>query len=275
MLIPDRNGAVSGTDYRYGFQAQECDQEMSNSASYYAFEYRTNDARIGRFLSIDPLTHEYPFYSPYQFSGNRLIDMKELEGLEPEKAGKEIGEKTEYEGSTWTWGNNQSGDQEWIREEQYSLPEHIVTPKPTCLSCELRQLGYKFNPLLWLGGIPEPDARGYHSTDAPASDSPMPTGILDWGGNIPAEGGKSWGKDDYDNQESDKSENKNTTKKPLQGGGRDTIYTTNMYGQPIYRVDTIFYDGKGNIIRVPLLFGDPSDKSQIHVPLGSPRNKTK
>jgi hypothetical protein len=33
---------------------------------------------------VDPLFKKYPFYSPYAFSGNRVIDMIELEGLEPE-----------------------------------------------------------------------------------------------------------------------------------------------------------------------------------------------
>ena len=82
MLIPDRNGAVSGTDYRYGFQAQECDQEMSNSASHYAFEYRIHDARIGRFLSVDPLAASYAYNSTYAFCENSVIAYKELEGKE-------------------------------------------------------------------------------------------------------------------------------------------------------------------------------------------------
>ena len=42
-----------------------------------------HDARIGRFLSIDPLAGKYPQWSPYAFSGNRVIDAVELEGLEP------------------------------------------------------------------------------------------------------------------------------------------------------------------------------------------------
>src|SRR5699024_2553115 len=39
--------------------------------------------RVGRFLSIDPLAKKYPFYSPYSFSGNRVLDAVELEGKEP------------------------------------------------------------------------------------------------------------------------------------------------------------------------------------------------
>jgi hypothetical protein len=34
-------------------------------------------------MSIDPLTEEYHTWSPYVFSGNRVIDARELEGLEP------------------------------------------------------------------------------------------------------------------------------------------------------------------------------------------------
>lgn len=34
-------------------------------------------------MSIDPLTEEYDTWSPYVFSGNRVIDSRELEGLEP------------------------------------------------------------------------------------------------------------------------------------------------------------------------------------------------
>ena len=42
-----------------------------------------HDPRVGRFFAVDPLESEYPFYSPYVFSGNRVVDMVELEGLEP------------------------------------------------------------------------------------------------------------------------------------------------------------------------------------------------
>jgi hypothetical protein len=51
----------------------------------YSYTYRQHDARLGRFWSVDPLARKYPFYSPYAFSGNRLIDRVELEGLEPSR----------------------------------------------------------------------------------------------------------------------------------------------------------------------------------------------
>lgn len=38
---------------------------------------------VGRFFNVDPLAEKYPTWSTYAFSGNRVIDARELEGLEP------------------------------------------------------------------------------------------------------------------------------------------------------------------------------------------------
>jgi len=107
-LLPGRN--YSSDAYRFGFQGQEMDDEMHGSTgTSYAYKYRMHDPRIGRFLSIDPLSAKYPFYSPYAFSGNRVIDMVELEGLEPAEPGTAEGQ---YSGAPksgtednfgWTW----------------------------------------------------------------------------------------------------------------------------------------------------------------------------
>lgn len=48
----------------------------------YLFKYRIHDARLGRFLSVDPLAPDYPWNSPYAFSENNVIAFFELEGLE-------------------------------------------------------------------------------------------------------------------------------------------------------------------------------------------------
>lgn len=44
-----------------------------------------HDPRVGRFFAIDPLASKYPWYSPYSFSGNKVIQFVELEGLEEGK----------------------------------------------------------------------------------------------------------------------------------------------------------------------------------------------
>ncbi|GEM_PF-6569286 len=72
--------------YRFAFQGQERDDEVRGSGNMYAFTYRMHDPRIGRFLSIDPLSPFYPHYTPYSFSGNKVISHYELEGLEERTA---------------------------------------------------------------------------------------------------------------------------------------------------------------------------------------------
>jgi RHS repeat-associated protein len=82
MQMPGRNGD-DGNSYRYGFQGQEKDDEIKGEGNSVNYKYRMHDPRIGRFFAVDPLAAEYPFYSPYAFSGNQVIHMVELEGLEP------------------------------------------------------------------------------------------------------------------------------------------------------------------------------------------------
>jgi RHS repeat-associated protein len=80
MLVPNKHG--TSRDYRFGFQGQEMDNELKGDGNSLNFEYRMHDPRVGRFFAIDPLTSQLPWNSPYAFSENRVIDSKELEGLE-------------------------------------------------------------------------------------------------------------------------------------------------------------------------------------------------
>ena len=73
---------ICTTAYRFGFQGQEKDDEIKGNGNSINYKYRVHDPRIGRFLSVDPLSPDYPWNSPYAFSENRVIDGVELEGLE-------------------------------------------------------------------------------------------------------------------------------------------------------------------------------------------------
>jgi len=79
--MPGRS--FNSTDYRYAFQGQEKTDEIKGSGNHIDFKYRGYDPRIGRMWTIDPMFKKYPFYSPYAFSGNRVIDAFDLEGLQP------------------------------------------------------------------------------------------------------------------------------------------------------------------------------------------------
>lgn len=70
MPMPDRN--VEG-NYRYAFQGQEKDPETGMEA----FEARLWDARIGRWLTVDPAGE---FFSPYLGMGNNPISTIDPDG---------------------------------------------------------------------------------------------------------------------------------------------------------------------------------------------------
>lgn len=80
MLLPNRHG--NSGDYRYGFQGQEKDDEVKGEGNSLNYRYRMHDPRVGRFFAVDPLTAKYPHYTPYSFSGNKVIAFTELEGQE-------------------------------------------------------------------------------------------------------------------------------------------------------------------------------------------------
>jgi len=106
--------------YRYGFQGQEEDDEIKGDGNSVNYKYRMHDPRIGRFFAVDPLTSKYPHYSPYSFSGNRVIDMIELEGLEPihPESGKKMDIELYYDFVLWVDWHPEVPvfDEEFLRE---------------------------------------------------------------------------------------------------------------------------------------------------------------
>jgi RHS repeat-associated protein len=79
--------------YRYGFNGKESDNEVKGIGNQLDYGFRIYDSRIGKFLSVDPLTKKYPFYSTFQYAGNsptKFIDLDGLERAEPKSnAGKQ------------------------------------------------------------------------------------------------------------------------------------------------------------------------------------------
>lgn len=70
--------------YRFGFNGQMKDDNLKGPGNSLDFTFRTYDPRLGRFLSLDPLSESYPWYTPYQFAGNTPIMAVDLEGGEPQ-----------------------------------------------------------------------------------------------------------------------------------------------------------------------------------------------
>jgi RHS repeat-associated protein len=81
MLQPGRK-FTAGSLYRYGFNGKENDNDVKGEGNEQDYGMRIYDPRVGRFLSMDPLTKKYPWYTPYQFAGNKVIEAVDLDGAE-------------------------------------------------------------------------------------------------------------------------------------------------------------------------------------------------
>lgn len=55
---------------------------MKGEGNEQDYGMRVYDPRLGRFLSVDPITMQYPELTPYQFASNRPIDGIDQDGLE-------------------------------------------------------------------------------------------------------------------------------------------------------------------------------------------------
>jgi RHS repeat-associated protein len=101
--------AGSSKSYRFGFNGKMNDNEVKGGlGNQQDYGMRIYDPRIGKFLSVDPLTKDYPWYTPYQFAGNTPIQAIDLDGLEPAKVGTagtvvqdKSGQSWKSDGKTW------------------------------------------------------------------------------------------------------------------------------------------------------------------------------
>lgn len=78
--MPGRS--FNSSDYRYGFNGKEKDDEIEGNGNVQNYGMRMYDTRLGRFFSVDPLTKDYPWNSTYAFAENDVIRATDLDGAE-------------------------------------------------------------------------------------------------------------------------------------------------------------------------------------------------
>ena len=72
MLLPNRH--ASSSNYRYGFNGMEKDNELKGEGNSYDFGARMLDVRVNRWFSLDPKQRKHSFESNYSYvSGNPII----------------------------------------------------------------------------------------------------------------------------------------------------------------------------------------------------------
>lgn len=78
MAIPGRTYALNSAEYKFGFNGKENDTETKTQD----YGFRIYNPGLGRFLSVDPLTRDYPELTTYQFASNTPISAIDLDGKE-------------------------------------------------------------------------------------------------------------------------------------------------------------------------------------------------
>jgi RHS repeat-associated protein len=72
----------TAASYKYGFNGKENDNEVKGDGNQQDYGMRIYDPRLGRFLSVDPISKKYAELTPYQFASNTPIVAVDIDGLE-------------------------------------------------------------------------------------------------------------------------------------------------------------------------------------------------
>jgi RHS repeat-associated protein len=86
MSMPGRKYTKPNSGYRYGFNGKENDNDVKGDGNQQDYGMRIYDPRLGKFLSVDPLTKQYPWLSTYHYASNSPIANVDLDGLETQYA---------------------------------------------------------------------------------------------------------------------------------------------------------------------------------------------
>lgn len=69
-----------GVGYSFGFNGKEKDDEMKGNGNSHDYGLRIYDPRIAKFLSVDPIARDYPCLSPYNYTANNPVYLKDIKG---------------------------------------------------------------------------------------------------------------------------------------------------------------------------------------------------
>jgi RHS repeat-associated protein len=139
--MPGRSFNSNG--YRYGFNGKENDPEtVGTGEGTQDYGLRIYNPALGRFLSTDPLTKDYPWYSPYQFAGNKPIKHIDLDGAE------ELDPAFKENAKSYTFGFNAKGGTGHVESNTF-IPV-ITLPKLNKITKE-DVIDYIFKPFKTIG----------------------------------------------------------------------------------------------------------------------------
>jgi RHS repeat-associated protein len=92
-VLVDENGTLVNQEEYYPFgetsfgsyakkRYRFCGKEKDEESGMYYYGARYYSPWLCRFISVDPLAAKYPFYTPFQYAGNKPINFIDLDGRE-------------------------------------------------------------------------------------------------------------------------------------------------------------------------------------------------
>jgi RHS repeat-associated protein len=82
MLMPGRKYPAVGGVYRYGFNGKENDNEVKGEGNQQDYGMRIYDPRLVKFVSVDPLSNQFPWNSVYSYAEGDPVNYIDLDGCE-------------------------------------------------------------------------------------------------------------------------------------------------------------------------------------------------
>lgn len=179
--------------YRYGFNGKENDPEtVGTGQGTQDYGLRIYNPALGRFLSIDPLSRNFPWFSPYHFAGNTPIQAIDLEGAE---VLNKVYVKVDEQGTTFltnpngskvmetTNGHNWSGQKDvkayFVYKKGTSDYKFYDSNNPGEAEAKMRAEGVKFgNPEITENMMKSPSKYGPEVERAKRTAKNYVTGVL-------------------------------------------------------------------------------------------------
>jgi RHS repeat-associated protein len=132
FLMPNRSFNLE--ESRYLLHGMEYDSEVSGTGNSYTTEFRQFDPRLGRWKSLDPLMHMFPWMSPYVAFDNNPVYYNDPLGLAAEGGGEPIKKE----------GNRHFTDKKATESELKDLPGNPANQETVVFEYDNAVVTYKY-----------------------------------------------------------------------------------------------------------------------------------
>lgn len=108
--------------------------------THYDYGFRIYNPRVAKFLSVDPLTKDYPMLTPYQFASNTPIQATDLDGLETSYSFFQ-----DYFSKTFNFDYHKNTNSEYVKE--FTTQKTIMLGEVTKTKAQEYMQGVSKSPL--------------------------------------------------------------------------------------------------------------------------------